>query len=173
MFRVGRVIATVDATVKDARSMEDHAYFTEALGIGIEYLLQQHPKVGAIPSKACLFLAGQPNEEVILLKDTAVGECRLLKEVGVQVAEQRDSEGWSVRLARDRRWVKVKAFSWEMETEKGKVRLERPVFPIQGGFGCSDKSSCRGFGVESPTKRSNDCFACEVALFTLILLTPL
>lgn len=31
-----------------------------------------------------------------------------------------------------RRWVKVKAFSWEIETEKGKVRLERPVFPYKG-----------------------------------------
>jgi len=30
------------------------------------------------------------------------------------------------------RRVKVKAFSWEMETEKGKVKLERPVFPYGG-----------------------------------------
>ena len=25
------------------------------------------------------------------------------------------------------KWVRVRAFSWEMETDKGKVKLERPV----------------------------------------------
>ena len=35
-------------------------------------------------------------------------------------------------LKRNGRWVKVKAFSWEMETDKGKVKLERPVFPYKG-----------------------------------------
>jgi hypothetical protein len=37
-----------------------------------------------------------------------------------------------VTLKRNGRWVKVKAFSWEMETDKGKVKLERPVFPYKG-----------------------------------------
>ncbi|GBC98520.1 hypothetical protein HRbin17_01033 [bacterium HR17] len=39
---------------------------------------------------------------------------------------------WVVTLKRDGRWVKMGAFSWEMETDRGKVKLERPVFPDKG-----------------------------------------
>ncbi|MFA0742822.1 MAG: hypothetical protein DFNUSKGM_002953 [Candidatus Fervidibacter sacchari] len=131
-LRVGRVVAHVSSTIKDAQSLEDHIYFTEALCIGLEYLLQNHPKVGFLPSKARLMLVGQPKGEVVLLRDVAVGAWSLLKNAGVQGAEARDEKEWIVHLSRGERWVKVKAFSWEMETDKGKVKLERPVFPYKG-----------------------------------------
>lgn len=131
-FRVGRVIAVVGGKLKDAQSLEDHAYFTEALCLGIEYLLQQHPKVGVLPSKARLLLAGQPNGEVTLLRGIPFGQLGLLKSVGVHGKEHRDNKEWYAQLTRGNRWVKVRVFSWEMETEKGKVKLERPVFPYKG-----------------------------------------
>jgi len=131
-FRVGRVVAHVSSTIKGAQSLEDQIYFTEALCIGLEYLLQNHPKVGVLPSKARLMLVGQPKGEVVLLRDVAVGAWSLLKNAGVQGAEARDEKEWIVHLSRGERWVKVKAFSWEMETDKGKVKLERPVFPYKG-----------------------------------------
>ncbi len=132
MFRVGRVIAKVDAGLRDAQSLEDHAYFMEALCLGIEYLLQQHPKVGVLPSEARLLLAGQPNGKVVLLNDVPFGQWELLKDAGVHGKEHRDSKEWYVHLTRGNHWVKVKAFSWDMETERGKVKLERPVFPYKG-----------------------------------------
>ena len=132
MFRVGRVIAKVDAGLRDAQSLEDHAYFTEALCLGIEYLLRQHPKVGVLPSKARLLLAGQPNGEVILLHDVPVGKWGVLKGAGVHGKEHRDSKEWCAQLTRGNHWVKVSVFSWEMETERGRVKLERPVFPYKG-----------------------------------------
>ncbi|MDW8028848.1 MAG: stalk domain-containing protein, partial [Armatimonadota bacterium] len=61
-----------------------------------------------------------------------VGQWRLLEGAGVHGKENRDNKEWHVYLIRGSRWVKVKAFSWDMETEKGKVRLDRPVFPYKG-----------------------------------------
>jgi hypothetical protein len=132
IFRIGRIIVNVSASIKDPKSMEDRAYFTEALCLGLEYLLQQHPKVGTFPSKAKIFLAGQPEREITLLQGVAFGSPQLLEAVGVQVTRYRDNKEWFIQMVRKEHWVKVKAFSWEMETDKGKVKLERPVFPYKG-----------------------------------------
>ncbi len=91
-FRVGRVIAVVGGKLKDAQSLEDNAYLIEALCLGIEYLLQQHPKVGVLPSKARLLLAGQPNGEVTLLYGIPFGQLGVLKSAGVHVKEHRESK---------------------------------------------------------------------------------
>ena len=134
MFRVGRVIAIVNARIKNVQSLEDNAYFIEALCLGIEYLLLQNPKVGAFPSKAKLFLASRQNGEIILLHSVPVGRWGVLKNAGVRSKECRDEKEGHVYLylTRDKYWVKVRAFSWEMETDKGKVKLDRPVFTYKG-----------------------------------------
>ncbi len=50
----------------------------------------------------------------------------------VALKTERTKTEWRATATRNGRWVKVRVFSWEMETEKGKVKLERPVFPYKG-----------------------------------------
>lgn len=110
--------------------------FSEALAWGIVYRLQQHPKklVGAIP-KPKLFLTGNPlsKGQTEFLTGVAVAPSSLFRKFNdVRLSVERTPDIWTMTFKRNGRWVKVKAFSWEMETDKGKVKLERPVFPYKG-----------------------------------------
>jgi hypothetical protein len=125
-FRLNRCAVLVDAP---------DLMFAEALAVGIEYRIQKHPKkLGMAQRAMTVLVAQQPVAQgaAISLAGVTVAPVSVLKEAGIDVTMNRTREEWVVTLKDNGHWVKVKAFSWEMETEKGKVRLERPVFPYKG-----------------------------------------
>jgi hypothetical protein len=75
-------------------------------------------RLGSIGVRAQVF--GPPESDGLFVEALAWG------------IEKRTKTEWTVTARRNGQWVKVKAFSWEMETDKGKVKLERPVFPYKG-----------------------------------------
>jgi len=50
----------------------------------------------------------------------------------VQFQTHHTAREWTTKASLGHRWVKVKAFGWELETPGGKIKLERPVFPYKG-----------------------------------------
>jgi len=109
--------------------------FAEALAVGIEYRIQQHPKrLGMAQRPLTVLISNQPvaQGKAISLGGVAVAPVSALKPAQVSIKTNRSEKEWTVTASRNGKWVKVKAFSWEMETEKGKVKLDRPVFPYKG-----------------------------------------
>lgn len=105
------------------------------MGVGIEYFIRLHPKRLAEASKPITVLvAHQPvgQGKAISLSGVTVAPISTLEPAQVSIKTNRTSKEWMVTATRNGRWVKVRAFSWEMETDKGKVKLERPVFPYKG-----------------------------------------
>jgi hypothetical protein len=130
-FTVGRV----GVIVQIFGPSEANGLFAEALGVGIEYLIRLHPKRLVETSKPITVLvANQPvaQGKAISLSGVTVVPISALEPARVTLKTNRTSKEWVVTATRNGRWVKVKAFSWEMETGRGKVKLERPVFPDKG-----------------------------------------
>jgi hypothetical protein len=130
-FTVGRV----GVIVQIFGPSEANGLFAEALGVGIEYFIRLHPKRLVEASKPITVLvANQPiaQGKAISLSGVTVAPISALEPAKVSIKTNRTSKEWVVAATRNGRWVKVKAFSWEMETNRGKVKLERPVFPYKG-----------------------------------------
>jgi len=66
------------------------------------------------------------------LAGVTVAPLSTLEPAQVALETERTKMEWVVTARRGEKWVRVRAFSWEMETDKGKVKLERPVFPYKG-----------------------------------------
>ena len=127
-FRTGRCFVVVYGPHSDIT-------FAEALAIGIEYRIQQHPKrLGMAQRPITLLVTNKPfgQGKVISLAGVTVAPLSTLEPAQVALETKRTKTEWMVTARRNGHWVKVKAFSWEMETDKGKVKLERPVFPYKG-----------------------------------------
>jgi len=111
-------------------------WLSEALAWGIEYRIRQHPKklLGMAQKPITLLVANKPvgQGRTVSLSGVMVGPLSTLELAQVILETKRKKTEWTVTASRNGRWVKVKAFSWEMETDKGKVKLERPVFPYKG-----------------------------------------
>jgi len=110
-------------------------FMTEALAWGIEYRIQQHSKkLGMAQKPVTILVSNRPvaQGKTISLSGVTVAPISALETVQVTIKTKRTSKEWIVTATRNGRWVKFKAFSWEMETDKGKVKLERPVFPHKG-----------------------------------------
>jgi len=126
MFRLKSVYVIIESRDKG---------LTEALAFGIEYRIQQHPKrLGMAQRPITLLVANKPfgQGKVISLAGVTVAPLSTLEPAQVVLETKRTKTEWMVTARRNGQWVKVKAFSWEMETDKGKVKLERPVFPYKG-----------------------------------------
>ncbi|MEM2368571.1 MAG: stalk domain-containing protein [Candidatus Bathyarchaeia archaeon] len=127
-FRTKRCFVTVYGPHSDLA-------FAEALAMGIEYRIQQHPKrLGMAQKPVTVLVSNQPvaQGKAIALAGAIVAPISALEPTQVSIRTNRTSKEWTVTVSRNGQWVKVKAFSWEMETDKGKVKLERPVFPYKG-----------------------------------------
>ncbi len=114
---------------------EADSVFTEALAWGIEYRIQQHPKLlGMAKQPMKVLVANQPvaQGKAVSLAGVTVAPISALEPAQVALKTERTKTEWRATATRNGRWVKVKAFSWEMETPQGKVKLERPVFPHKG-----------------------------------------
>jgi len=125
-FRINRCVVIVRAP---------DLWLSEALAWGIEYRIQQHPKMlGMAQKPVTLLVANKPfgQGKVISLAGVIVAPLSTLEPAQVVLETKRTKMEWMVTARRNGQWVKVKAFSWEMETDKGKVKLERPVFPYKG-----------------------------------------
>ncbi len=133
-FRLGRCVAEIALLVRREAELADGLY-VEALAWGVLYRVQQHPKKLSMAQRPMTVLVAQrpvAQEAAMSLAGVTVAPVSTLKEAGIDITMNRTSREWLVTLKRNGRWVKVKAFSWEMETERGKVKLERPVFPHKG-----------------------------------------
>jgi hypothetical protein len=109
--------------------------FAEALAVGIEYRIQQHPKrLGMVQRPLTVLVSDQPvaRGRVVSLAGVTVAPVSALQPAQVSIKTNRDQKGWTVIASRNGKWAKLKAFSGEMETERGKVKLDRPVFPYKG-----------------------------------------
>jgi len=134
-FREGRVVAEVALLVRREAELAD-GLFVEALAWGVEYRVRQHPKrlVGMAQRSITLLVANKPvgRGKVISLAGVTVAPLSTLEPAQVALETERTKMEWVVTARRGEKWVRVRAFSWEMETDKGKVKLERPVFPYKG-----------------------------------------
>ncbi len=131
-FLIGRVVVWVTWYSSVAKA---DPFMTEALAWGIEYRIQYHSKkLGMAQKPMDVLVSNRPvaQGKTISLSGVTVVPISVLEPAQVTLKTNRTSKEWTVTASRDGHWVKVKAFSWEMETEKGKVRLERPVFPYKG-----------------------------------------
>ena len=129
-FLKGRVVAWVTWYGVGA-----DPFMTEALAWGIEYRIQQNPKLlGMARKPITVLVANRPvaQGKAISLAGVTVTSLSTLEPAQVTLKAERTKKEWTVVASRNGRWVKVRAFSWEMETERGKVKLERPVFPYRG-----------------------------------------
>ena len=107
----------------------------EALGWGIEYRIQQNSKLlGMAQRPITLLVANKPvaQGKAVSLARVTVAPLSAFENAQVTLETKRTKTEWIMTASRNGRWVKVRAFSWEMETDKGKVKLERPVFPYKG-----------------------------------------
>ncbi len=130
-FRVGSVYVLIEAYSKEV----DSKGLAEALAFGIEYRIQQHPKMLGMAKQPMTVLVGnQPvaQGKAVSLAGVTVAPISSLSPAKVTLQTKRDKKEWAVTASLNGRWVRVKAFSWEMETKRGKVKLERPVFPYKG-----------------------------------------
>ncbi len=134
-FREGRVVTEVALLLRREAELAD-GLFMEALAWGIEYRIRQHPKklVGMAQRPVTLLVANKPvgQGRTVSLSGVMVGPLPTLELAQVILETKRTKTEWTVTASRNGRWVKVKAFSWEMETDRGRVKLERPVFPYKG-----------------------------------------
>lgn len=127
IFRLGRCFVHI--------ILAPDPYFAEALAWGIEYRIQQHPKPLGMAERPITVLVGNrpvAQGKAISLEGITVASISSLSPTKVTLKTKRTGKDWTVTASLNGRWVKVRAFSWEMETEKGKVKLERPVFPYKG-----------------------------------------
>jgi len=134
-FRQGRVVSVVSLLLQGRSPEQTDSLFAEALSWGIEYCILQHPKKLGMAKKPMTVLVGnQPvaQGKAVALAGVTVAPISSLSSAKVSLKTERDKKEWAVTASLNGRRVKVKAFSWEMETEKGKVKLERPVFPYGG-----------------------------------------
>jgi len=130
-FLLGRVVAWVTWY----SMAKPDPFVTEALAWGIEYRIQQHPKLlGMARKPVTVLVSNRPvaQGKAIALAGVTVAPISSLSPAKVTLQTKRTEKEWVVTASLDGRWVKFKAFSWDMETEKGKVKLERPVFPYKG-----------------------------------------
>jgi hypothetical protein len=115
---------------------ESDGLFVEALAWGIEYRIRLHPKrlLGMAQKPVTLLVAKKPVAQgrAVSLAGVTVAPISALEAAQVVLETKRTKMEWMVTARRNGQWVKVKAFSWEMETDKGKVKLGRPVFPYKG-----------------------------------------
>ncbi len=125
-FRLGRGFVIVSAPEID---------FAEALAVGIEYFILLHPKRIVMAKQPITVLVGTQlvaKGRAVSLAGVTVAPISSLSSAKVTLQTKREKDEWAVTASLNGRWVRVKAFSWEMETERGKVKLERPVFPYRG-----------------------------------------
>ncbi len=131
LFTVGRTFVIVQVP----GSPEADGLFAEALAVGIECFIRLHPKrlAGAL-NPLTVLISDQPvtQGKAVSLAGVSIAPISALEPAQVSIKENRTSKEWTVTASRNGHWVKVKAFSWDMETERGKVKLERPVFPYKG-----------------------------------------
>ncbi|MFA0741061.1 MAG: hypothetical protein DFNUSKGM_001170 [Candidatus Fervidibacter sacchari] len=134
-FREGRVVTEVALLLRREAELAD-GLFMEALAWGIEYRIRQHPKklVGMAQRPVTLLVANKPvgQGKIISLAGVTVTPFSALEPTKISLETKRTKTEWTMTASRNGRWVKIKAFSWEMETDKGKVKLDRPVFPYKG-----------------------------------------
>ncbi|MCS7265051.1 MAG: copper amine oxidase N-terminal domain-containing protein [Armatimonadetes bacterium] len=133
-FRLGRCAVEVELLVRREAEWSDGLY-VEALAWGIEYRIQQHPKrLVTAQKQITVLVSNQPvmQGEAVSLAGVTVAPISALSPAQVSFKTNRTSKEWTVIASRNGQWAKLKAFSWDMETEKGKVKLERPVFPYKG-----------------------------------------
>jgi len=111
-------------------------WLSEALAWGIEYRIRQHPKnlLGTAQRPIALLVANKPvaQGKAVSLAGVTVAPLSAFENAQVALETKRTKTEWIMTASRNGRRVKVRAFSWEMETDKGKVKLERPVFPYKG-----------------------------------------
>jgi hypothetical protein len=110
-------------------------YLLEALALGLEYRIRAHPKrLVSGQEPITVLVNNQPVAQgrTVSLAGVTVAPLSTLEPAQVVLETKRTKTEWTVTARRNGQWVKVKAFSWEMETDKGKVKLERPVFPYKG-----------------------------------------
>jgi hypothetical protein len=105
------------------------------LALGLEYRIRAHPKrLVSGQEPITVLVNNQPVAQgrTVSLAGVTVAPLSTLEPAQVVLETKRTKTEWMVTARRNGQWVKVKAFSWEMETDKGKVKLERPVFPYKG-----------------------------------------
>ena len=133
-FRLNRCAVLIH--VRNILGMErPDLVFAEALAWGIEYRIERHPKrLGMAQRPITVLVANQPvaQGKAVALAGVVVAPVSSLEPAQVTLKAERTKKEWTVVASRNGRWVKVRAFSWEMETEREKVKLERPVFPYRG-----------------------------------------
>jgi len=130
-FTVGRVFVIVQVL----GPKEMNGLFAEALSVGIEYSIRLHPKkLAEVPKPLSVLVSNQPvaRGKAVALVGVVVAPISALEPAQVSIRTNRTKKEWTVTASRNGRWVRLEAFSWEMETDKGKVKLERPVFPYKG-----------------------------------------
>ena len=130
-FRLG----SIGVRVQIFGPSESDGWFAEALAWGIEYRIERHPKrLGMAQRPITVLAANQPvaQGKAVALAGVVVAPLSSLEPTQVTLKAERTKKEWTVMASRNGRWVKARAFSWEMETERRKVKLERPVFPYRG-----------------------------------------
>lgn len=108
--------------------------FAEALAWGIEYRFHQQSEILSLVQKPLTVLvSAQPvaRGKAISLAGVTVAPISAFEPAQVSIETNKTEKEWTVTVSRKGRWVRLKAFSWEMETNKGKVKLVRPVFPYK------------------------------------------
>ncbi|MDW8030193.1 MAG: hypothetical protein RMK94_17580, partial [Armatimonadota bacterium] len=106
------------------------------MAYGLEYSILQRPELLAKADDAKryqLLVKGKPvkiDPPVLTFHNITLVPLSTFKVLGAKVEGAKND---TVTITcQGRKWVKVRVFSWDMETEKGKVKLERPVFPYKG-----------------------------------------
>ncbi|MCH8274633.1 MAG: hypothetical protein IH851_07575 [Armatimonadetes bacterium] len=106
----------------------------EAIAWGIDYRILLDPILVDSPSKRTpVYLAGRPASigEATGFVGVAVAPAELFDGLGVRTRTE-GADSFSVTFTAGGRSVTLRSLSWEMETPKGKVKLDRPVFPYKG-----------------------------------------
>lgn len=149
VFIVGRVFVFVNIGAK-RRITSEELYgsikpapldasidiIAESLAYGLEYAILQRPELLAKAGdtgRHQLLVKGKPvqiDPPVLTFQNITLAPLSVFKVSGAKVKGAKNNIVAITHYGHT--WVKVKAFSWEMETEKGKVKLERPVFPYKG-----------------------------------------
>jgi hypothetical protein len=154
-FREGRVVAEVTLLLRREAELAD-GLFVEALAWGIEYRIRLHPKrlLGMAQKPVTLLVANKPvgQGKAVSLAGVTVAPLSALGAAQAVLETERTKTDWVVTARRGKKWVKVRAFSWEMETSQGKVRLERPVFPYKGELVVAVRQLAEALGLKVERK---------------------